>query len=154
MINRRFRAQALGFVVVALPMFLAIADWRSDTTLLTLERRSRKAPPSTARPGGATRVDMDLLRASGGSDVQARRGSRAGNGPRIPRSDARLCRRVAQPAALADRRHSDTRPSASWALLHTVFLRVVGMDQVPIAATSDASVEYGASARPCHRRAQ
>jgi uncharacterized membrane protein len=146
MMHPRHPAQALALFVVALPMFLAIAGLAIDTTLLTLERRELQSAVEGAARAGATRIDMELLRASGGSDVQldVERARAAGR--------AYLEQTLASAVAWRSQPNSQvvvTRTQVHVSVvgtLHTVFLRVVGMDQVPVAATADASVEYGVRA--------
>ena len=143
MIDRRYPAQALGFVVVALPIFLAIAGLAIDTAMLMLERRELQSAVDGAARAGATRVDTERLRASGGSDVQldierARGAGRA----YLEQTLASAVAWRSAPRWQVDVTRTRVHVSVV-GTLHTVFLRVVGMDQVPVAATSDASVEYG-----------
>jgi uncharacterized membrane protein len=146
MIDRRYPAQALGFVIVALPMFVAIAGLAIDTTVLTLERRELQSAVDGAARAGATRVDTELLRASGGSDVQldVDRARTAGHAY-LEQTLASAVAWRSQPRWQVDVTRTHVHVSVA-GTLHTVFLRVVGMDQVPVAATSDASVEYGVRA--------
>jgi uncharacterized membrane protein len=146
MIGRRHPAQALVFVVVALPMFLAIAGLAIDTTLLTLQRRELQSAVDGAARAGATRVNTELLRASGGSDVEldvdrARTAGRA----YLEQTLASAVAWRSEPRWQVDVTRTKIHVSVV-GTLHTVFLRVVGMDQVPVAASSDASVEYGVRA--------
>jgi uncharacterized membrane protein len=146
MIDRRYPAQALGFVVVALPMFVAIAGLAIDTTVLTLERRELQSAVDGAARAGATRVDTELLRASGGSDVQldVNRARAAGHAYLEQTLTAAVAWR-SQPRWQVDVTRTQVHVSVA-GTLHTVFLRVVGIDQVPVGATSDASVEFGVRA--------
>jgi len=143
MIGRRYPAQALCFVVVALPVFLAIAGLAIDTTLLMLERRELQSAVDGAARAGATRVDMERLRASGGSDVQLDidRARSAGHAYLEQTLTSAVAWRSA-PRWQVDVTRTQVHISVV-GTLHTVFLRVVGMDQVPVAAISDASIEYG-----------
>ena len=57
-------------------MFMAMAGLAIDGALLLAARRELQSVVDGAARAGATRLDMDLLRASGGTDVQLDRAAR------------------------------------------------------------------------------
>jgi Flp pilus assembly protein TadG len=140
------RAQALVFLALALPIFVATAGLAIDGALLLAQRRELQSTVDGAARAGATRVDMQLLRASGGSDVQldlerARTAGAAYLDQTLPRTLAWRSR----PEWQIDVSRTRVRVTVA-GRLNTAFLRVVGMDQVPIGATADAAVQYGVRA--------
>src|SRR5258708_9915730 len=68
--RHRFAAQALVWFTLALPMFVSIAGLAIDGGLLLTARRQLQSVADGAARAGATRLDLDRLRASGGADVQ------------------------------------------------------------------------------------
>src|SRR5438105_9082132 len=66
----RSAAQALVWFTVALPLFMSIAGLAVDGGLLLTARRQLQSVADGAARAGATRLDLDRLRASGGADVQ------------------------------------------------------------------------------------
>jgi Flp pilus assembly protein TadG len=140
---RRSNAQALVWFTLALPLFLSIAGLAIDGGVLLASRRQLQSVADGAARAGATRLDLDRLRGSGGAEVQL--------DPRLARSatwsylDERLARELdwqAQPTAHVDvgarRVHVVIQGT-----LHTTFLRVVHIDSVPVAASAFADLEYG-----------
>jgi hypothetical protein len=141
--HRVERAQALVFLAIALPMFVAMAGLAIDGALLLAARRELQSLVDGAARAGATRVDMDYLRDHGGSDVQL---------------DPERAR-----AASLNYLHQSLDPHLAWesppstrvevsrirvrvaveGTLHTAFLRIVGFDRVPVAAAAYADVQYG-----------
>src|SRR5882762_5428136 len=70
MTSARFAAQALVWFTVALPLFMSIAGLAIDGGVLLASRRQLQSVADGAARAGATRLDLERLRASGGSDVQ------------------------------------------------------------------------------------
>src|SRR5438128_10636246 len=66
----RFAAQALVWFTVALPLFISIAGLAIDGGVLLASRRQLQSVADGAARAGATRLDLERLRDSGGSDVQ------------------------------------------------------------------------------------
>src|SRR5881392_3254512 len=66
----RSAAQALVWFTVALPLFMSIAGLAIDGGVLLTARRQLQSVADGAARAGATRLDLDRLRASGGADVQ------------------------------------------------------------------------------------
>src|SRR5437899_4256323 len=66
----RSAAQALVWFTVALPVFMSIAGLGIDGGVLLASRRQLQSVADGAARAGATRLDLDRLRASGGADVQ------------------------------------------------------------------------------------
>src|SRR6267143_7050939 len=70
MTSARIAAQALVWFTVALPLFMSIAGLAIDGGVLLTARRQLQSVADGAARAGATRLDLDRLRASGGADVQ------------------------------------------------------------------------------------
>ncbi|MDQ6674885.1 MAG: pilus assembly protein TadG-related protein [Chloroflexota bacterium] len=128
---------------VALPLFLSIAGLAIDGGVLLASRRQVQSVADGAARAGATRLDVDRLRSSGGADVQL--------DPALARDttwrylDQRLARELEWPAAptaavdvSARRVHVVIQGT-----LPTAFLRVVHIDSVPVTASAFADVQYG-----------
>ena len=140
---RRSVAQALVWFTLALPLFISIAGLAIDGGVLLASRRQLQSVADGAARAGATRLDLDRLRGSGGADVQL--------DPTLARDatwsylDERLTRELdwqAIPTARVDvaarRVHVAIQGS-----LRTAFLRVVHIDSVPVEASAIADVQYG-----------
>jgi len=141
----RFRssAQALVWFALALPLFVSLAGLAIDGGVLLASRRQLQSVADGAARAGATRLDLDRLRSSGGAEVQL---------------DATLARRETW-SYLDERatRELDWQGAPSMSVdvdvrrvhvvihgtLHTAFLRVVHIDSVPVMASAFAGVEYG-----------
>jgi Flp pilus assembly protein TadG len=143
MIGKRSAAQALVWLTLALPMFVSIAGLAIDGGVLLTSRRQLQSVADGAARAGATRLDMDRLRASGGADVQ-------------------LDQVVALAAA---RTYIDDGLEEDWTwqspptsqievssrrvrvliqgTLRTAFLRVLHIDGVAVSASAFADVEFG-----------
>jgi Flp pilus assembly protein TadG len=141
---RRSLAQALVWFTLALPLFIAIAGLAIDGGVLLSSRRELQSLADGAARAGATRVDLDRLRASGGAEVQldatlARDTTRAYLGQRLTTSALDWqAAPTAQVDVAARRVHV-----AIQGTLRTAFLRVVHIDTVPVKATAFADVQYG-----------
>jgi Flp pilus assembly protein TadG len=141
--TRHSDAQALVWFAVALPMFLAIAGLAIDGGILLTSRRQVQSVADGAARAGATRLDLDRLRSSGGADVELDRVlAREATSAYL---DERLAREVdwqAAPTALVEigarRVHVVIQGT-----LHTAFLRVVHIESVPVSASAFADVQYG-----------
>src|SRR5207237_2876094 len=70
LMRRRSAAQALVWLTLALPLFVSIAGLAIDGGVLLTARRQLQSVADGAARAGATRLDLDRLRASGGADVQ------------------------------------------------------------------------------------
>ncbi len=138
------RAQALLWLALAVPMFVALAGLAIDGGVLLMTRHALQSAVDGAARAGATRLDTARLRASGGSDVQ------------LDQSLARSAARAYLDEALAARRLAwDTVPDAQievgaqrvhvlvHASLPTAFLRIVHIDDVPVDASAFADVQFG-----------
>jgi Putative Flp pilus-assembly TadE/G-like len=139
----RNSAQALVFVAIALPMFVAMTGLAIDGAVLLAQRRELQSAVDGAARAGATRVDMELLRASGGSDVQLdQRRARVAAETYLDQTVARGERWRTPPQW-----HVDATPARVRVVvegrLPTAFLGVVGVHDVLVGATADASVRYG-----------
>jgi hypothetical protein len=139
----RSTAQALVWFTLALPLFLSIAGLAIDGGVLLASRRQLQSVADGAARAGATRLDLDRLRGSGGAEVQL--------DPTLARDatwsylNERLTRELewqAIPTAYVDvggrRVHVLIQGR-----LHTAFLRIVHIDSVPVEASAFADVQYG-----------
>src|SRR5438477_1755106 len=70
LMRRRSAAQALVWLTLALPLFVSIAGLAIDGGLLLASRRQLQSVADGAARAGATRLDLNRLRGSGGADVQ------------------------------------------------------------------------------------
>jgi Flp pilus assembly protein TadG len=143
MIGKRSAAQALVWFTLALPMFVSIAGLAIDGGVLLTSRRELQSVADGAARAGATRLDMDRLRASGGADVQldqgvARAAARA-------YADEQLGQELAWQSPPTSLIEVDSRRVhvAIQGTLRTAFLRVVHIDGVPVSASAFADVEFG-----------
>jgi Flp pilus assembly protein TadG len=140
---RRSIAQALVWLTLALPLFLSIAGLAIDGGVLLASRRQLQSVADGAARAGATRLDEDRLRGSGGADVQL--------DPTLARSetwtylDQRLAREVDWQAVPTAQVEVGTRRVHVMiqGTLRTAFLRVVHIDSVPVEASALADIEYG-----------
>ena len=130
-------AQALVWLAVAVPLFVSMAGLAIDGGVLLDSRRQLQSAADGAARAAATRLDMQRLRSSGGSDVQL---------------DADLAERAARTyldQALGTQTHAwrssplidvavGTRRVhvAVRAELHTAFLQIVRIDSVPVEAVT------------------
>jgi Flp pilus assembly protein TadG len=139
----RSRAQALLWFTLALPMFLSMAGLAIDGGVLLASRRQLQSVADGAARAGATRLDLDRLRGSGGADVQLdqRLAANAARGY----LDERLIRELqwqtnptVQVEAGPRRVHVAVQGT-----VRTAFLRVVHIDSVPVEASAFADVQFG-----------
>jgi len=128
--RRRSAAQALVWLTLALPLFVSIAGLAIDGGVLLASRRQLQSVADGAARAGATRLDLERLRASGGADIQldAALALEAASTYLDDRLERELAWQVSPPT------HVDVGPRRVQVLvqgtLHTAFLRVVGLDSV------------------------
>jgi Flp pilus assembly protein TadG len=141
--RRHTLAQALLWFTAAIPLFLATAGLAIDGGVLLASRRQLQSVADGAARAGATRLDLDRLRDSGGAEVQLDT-TRALAAANTYLSD-RLAVELTWPAApqtfveaTPRRVHVTIRGT-----LRTAFMRVVHVDSVPVEASAFADVEYG-----------
>jgi uncharacterized membrane protein len=137
------RAQALVFLAVALPIFMAMAGLAIDGALLLAARRELQSEVDGAARAGAARIDMDVLRASGGTTVQLDLALAHAAG--VAYLDQALSRGLAwhaPPAARVEVSRTRVRVEVE-GQFQTAFLRIVGLDRVPVGATANADVQFG-----------
>jgi len=141
--GRRSAAQALVWLTLSVPLFVSTAGLAIDGGVLLTSRRELQSLADGAARAGATRVDMDRLRGSGGADVQldpllAMAAARA-------YLDDRLGPELTWQSApdsqidVSSRRVSVLIQTS----VPTAFLRVVHIDAVPLAASAFADIEFG-----------
>jgi Flp pilus assembly protein TadG len=137
------RAQVLVYLAVTLPVFMAMVGLAIDGALLLTARRELQSVVDGAARAGATRLDVESLRGGGDGDVKldAVR-ARAASVSYLEQSlDADIAWH-AQPTVHVEVGRVRVRVAVDGEL-RTAFLRVVGVDRVPVAATADADVQYG-----------
>lgn len=144
MTRHRHAAQALVWLTLTLPLFISIAGLAIDGGVLLASRRQLQSVADGAARAGATRLDLDKLRGSGGSDVQLDHVlARAAASAYL---DERLAHELTWQAAptttsidVGTRRvHVLVQGS-----LRTAFLRVVHIDTVDVEASAFADVQFG-----------
>src|ERR1700736_721801 len=126
----RLAAQALVWLALALPLFVSVAGLAIDGGILLASRRQLQSVADGAARAGATRLDEDRLRSSGGADIQL--DPTLARGEAWSYLDARLTREVQWQAAPSV--HVDVAARrvhvAIEGTLPTAFLRVVHIDSV------------------------
>jgi hypothetical protein len=142
-VRRREPAQALIWFTLALPLFVSMAGLAVDGAMLLATRRQLQSVADGAARAGATRVDLDRLRGSGGADVQLDPASAYAAAHAY--LDERLPRELGWD--VAPELEIDVAPRRVRVLvqgvLHTAFLRIVHLDSVPVAASASADVRFG-----------
>jgi Flp pilus assembly protein TadG len=141
--RHRLGAQALVWFALALPLFVSMGGLAIDGGVLLASRRQLQSVADGAARAGATRLDLDRLRGSGGVDVELDRA--------LARQTAftylaqRLPRELAWQAAPSTYVDVGTRRVHVLieGTLHTAFLRVVHIDTVVVQASAAADVQYG-----------
>jgi len=142
--GRHARAQALLWLTLAVPLFVAMAGLAIDGGVLLNSRRELQSVADGAARAGATRLDKQRLRASGGADVQL--------DPALAATAARTYVETALGgAAQVWKGEPETQLEIGprrvhvWihAGLQTAFLRFVGVDQVPVDASAFADAQFG-----------
>jgi hypothetical protein len=137
------RAQALIYLALALPMFLAMAGLAIDGALLVAARRELQSLVDGAARAGATRLDMDTLRASGGSTVQLDRPrAAAATNAYLEQRLAHDLPWVGEPARSVTVDVREVHVTVAGAL-RPAFLRIVGVESVAVDASSLARAQYG-----------
>jgi len=135
------RGQALVFLAAVLPVFVSMAGLAIDGALLLAARRELQSAVDGSARAGATRLDMDLLRDSGEvrlDQAQARAAS-------LRYLDEWLARDVAwqaPPEMFVDVSSVRVRVAVE-GNLRPAFLRIAGIERVPVAASADADVQFG-----------
>jgi uncharacterized membrane protein len=141
--SRRSVAQALVWFTLALPMFVTSAGLAIDGGMLLIARRQLQSVADGAARAGATRLDLDVLRASGGSDVQL--------DPRLATEAARQYVAERAPLELMLDAPPTTAVVATnrrvhveiHATLPTAFMRIAHVDTVRVEASAFADVQFG-----------
>jgi Flp pilus assembly protein TadG len=139
----RSSAQALVWFTLALPLFLSIAGLAIDGGVLLASRRQVQSVADGAARAGATRLDLDRLRSSGGADVEL--DATLARDATWSYLNERLAREVDWPAAPAASVDIGARRVhvVIQGTLRTAFLRVVHIDSVPVTASAFADMQYG-----------
>jgi Flp pilus assembly protein TadG len=135
--------QALIWLTLMLPLFLAIAGLAIDGAVLLTARRELQSVADGAARAGATEVDLVTLRASDGQAVRldpARATARASAylRDRLPRE----VQFQSQPATSVSTTATGVQVRVSGQIA-TAFLRAVHIDTFPVEATASADVRHG-----------
>jgi hypothetical protein len=141
--SARSAAQALVWFTVALPVFLSVAGLAIDGGVLLTARRQLQSVADGAARAGATRLDLDRLRASGGADVQL--DQTLATEVAMAYLDERLARDLPWQAAPSTHVDAGARRVHVFirGTLRTAFLRIVHIDSAPVEANAFADVQYG-----------
>jgi Flp pilus assembly protein TadG len=139
----RSAAQAMVWFTLALPMFVSMAGLAIDGGVLLASRRQLQSVADGAARAGATRLDLERLRASGGVDVQldqalAVDAASTYLAERLVRDLAWQITPTAHVDAASRRVHVEVRGT-----LRTAFLRIVHIESVPVEASAFADVQFG-----------
>lgn len=140
-IERTFRAekaQAIVWVAVMLPLFLSVIGLAIDGGIAFDARRELQNVADGAARAGAMQIDQNVYRASAGASVvldvnsarQAAAAYVAGQGKDLSATITVSPRRI-------EVRVRRSEP--------TSFLRIVGLDSIPMAATATGEVQHGIS---------
>jgi Flp pilus assembly protein TadG len=136
------RAQAFVYLAVTLPVFVAMVGLAIDGALLLTARRELQSAVDGAARAGATRLDMASLRGGGGEVKLDPLAARTASMSYLEQQLATDIAWQAPPNARVEVGRVRVRVAVEGEL-RTAFLRVVGMDRVPVAAAADADVQYG-----------
>lgn len=141
--RRRLAAQALVWFTVTLPLLLALGGLAIDGGVLLSSRRELQSVADGAARAGATRLDRQRLRVSGGGDVQLDQALAVATArDYVAASVGQNLGWQAPPSTQIDvssrRVHVVVQASVG-----TAFLRIVHIDQVPLAASAFADVQFG-----------
>jgi hypothetical protein len=141
--SARSAAQALVWFTVALPLFMSIAGLAIDGGVLLTARRQLQSVADGAARAGATRLDLDRLRASGGTDIQLDQTLAAEVA--MVYLDERLDRELPWQAVPATQVDAGARRVhvVIQGTLRTAFLRIVHIDSAPVEAHAFADIQYG-----------
>jgi Flp pilus assembly protein TadG len=124
-------------------LFMSIAGLAIDGGVLLTARRQLQSVADGAARAGATRLDLDRLRASGGTDIQL--DHTLATQAAVAYLDERLARDL--PWQVAPAIVVDTSPRRVHVFiqgtLRTAFLRIVHVDSAPVEASAFADVQYG-----------
>jgi uncharacterized membrane protein len=139
----RGRAQALVWITMLLPLFVAIAGLAIDGGVLLESRRELQSVADGAARAGATQLDTARLRSSGGTDIQldhqlALHTASGYLADRLPTHLVWQTAPVSQIDVDARRVHV-----VIYGSVQTAFLRVIAIDAMPVNAVADADVQFG-----------
>lgn len=140
------RAQALVWLTLMVPVFIAMAGLAIDGAVLLSARRDLQSVADGAARAGATQVDLERFRLSDGSDVQLEPAQALVTTQTY--LNTQLAREFAWEAHPTT--HIQIQPRrvhvVVQAVLRTAFLRIVNVDNVPVDASADADVRFGVRA--------
>jgi hypothetical protein len=143
-LRSRAAGQALLWLTVAIPLFLTMGGLAIDGGALLDSRRDLQSLADGAARAGATRVDMDRLRKSGGADVEL-----------DSVAATRAARTYVDQSLLGNAHLWDGLPDVQIevgsrrvhvlvrAEVPTAFLRIAFIEAVPVEASAFADVQFG-----------
>jgi Flp pilus assembly protein TadG len=142
--SSRCRAQALLWLTLAVPLLVSTAGLAIDGGVLLNSRRQLQSVADGAARAAATRLDMALLRASGGTDVQLDRALATAAARTYIDQAIAVNWNTDQPEPQAE---VEVGPRRVHVLIHaglrTAFLRIAHIDEVPVEASAFADVQFG-----------
>lgn len=142
-IFRRSRGQALVWLTLMLPVFLSVAGLALDGGVLLMTHHQLQSIADGAARAGATRLDVDRLRSSGGVDVEldqaVARDVAVAYIDAILREQRTPVDDVTASTAISSRRVHVTLQGS----VRTAFLRIAHIDSVPLLIGAEADVQYG-----------
>ena len=141
---RRRLAQALIWFALVMPVFVSIAGLAIDGGVLLMSRRELQSAADGAARAGATRLDMQRLRDSAGTDVQLDQPLAATTAQAYLNEVFATSRLTLQQPPRAQ---VDVGARRVHVLVHasvqTAFLRIVHIDTAPLEADAYADVQFG-----------
>lgn len=141
--RERTSAQALVWLTLMLPIFLSTVGLAIDGGILLMSHRQLQSVADGAARAGATRVDVERLRSTGGADVQLdQTNARAIAFAYLADGLQALTPSVDEVTPTLDvqaRQVSVTLDGTA----HTAFLRIAHIDEVPVSVTARANILYG-----------
>jgi Flp pilus assembly protein TadG len=143
MMARQCAAQALVWVALTLPLLMSTAGLAIDGGLLLASRRELQSVADGAARAGATRLDMERLRGSAGTDIQldlarAEAAAREYVDERVGQERIWQAPPTTQVGVTSRRVHILIQAGVG-----TAFLRVIHIDVMPVTASAFADVEFG-----------
>ncbi|GAC1318000.1 MAG: hypothetical protein NVSMB2_12410 [Chloroflexota bacterium] len=141
--NRRTRAQALIWIMLMLPVFLSTVGLALDGGILLVRHRQLQSVADGAARAGATRLDLDRLRSSGGVDVQLDQ-ALAQDVALTYIAGVLQVERTSQDGLTANVGVTSRRVDVTLqTTTRTAFLRIAHIDSVPLTVGAEAEVQFG-----------
>jgi len=144
LVCRRAPGQALLWLTLAIPLFVSMGGLAIDGGALLDSRRDLQSIADGAARAGATRLDMDRLRTSGGADVELDSASATrAAGAYVEQSLANIPHTWDSPPHIQIEVGARRVHVVIQASVPTAFLRIVFIETVPVEASAFADVQFG-----------